>query len=730
VGHRTDRRAVGTRGRPASGDKPLTGRLRSYSRVAGAIGLGVAGLVLFGWWLKLPIFTSVVPGLRPMAPNSALMGVLSSMALLLLSPPSPRPSARFIAKIASMLVCLIAGLTLFEYAAGIDLGIDQLLVPSGEPTIHLFPGRPGPNSALTFLSLGTGLLLLDYGVGRRFRPAEAFIIAAGAIPTIALLGYLLGADALYGIPALLPHSAHVALSIPSAVVMLLLASGTLTARPDSGFMAIIAADDLGGVVARRLLSSLAIFPPVAIALVVGARAGHYSTPSAIAFLLFFALVEGIAVVVITSSRVARLDSEIKHANMALQRSESRVRAFLERASDGIFIADLEGRYTDVNQAGHRMLGYSDGELVGRRIVDIIPREDLGRLERERKQMLEGGSVLSEWNLRRKEGDYLPVEVNATILPGGDWQAIVRDISERKLAERALTRARDGERRARISLERVTTASFTISDALASLRETGLESALRTIVLQVRSLTGAKYAALGIGGDPERPFDPWIYSGTEEDVGPSIRAPDLRTDPGFRGMPPGHPMMHGLLDVPILYKGKTVGNFYLTEKEGADEFTAEDEWNVRLLATRTGAAIELARLYEDEALQRTWLQALFDSMPESVVITDETGRVIQQNHAAQQLAVENGSIALSGDVVPHDVRSPSGERVSPEDLPVSQALLTGEPVVGKELAIRGPSGRMIPIVASATPVSTARGPKGAIVVFQDISALKEIERLRE
>lgn len=105
-------------------------------------------------------------------------------------------------------------------------------------------------------------------------------------------------------------------------------------------------------------------------------------------------------------------------------------SFLDQAPDGIFVADLDGRYTEVNAAGCRMLGYEREEIVGKTIADLIPSDSIDRLERDKEQLLRGEQVVSEWLLRKKDGDWLPVEVSAKILPDGRWQGFVRDISER------------------------------------------------------------------------------------------------------------------------------------------------------------------------------------------------------------------------------------------------------------------------------------------------------------
>jgi PAS domain S-box-containing protein len=117
------------------------------------------------------------------------------------------------------------------------------------------------------------------------------------------------------------------------------------------------------------------------------------------------------------------------------RSASHFRDLIELAPDAVFLADLEGRYTEVNQAACRMLGYDHDELVGKTMLDLIPAEDAPRLAATRITLLVPGQVsTSEWKLRRKDGTFVPVEVSANILSNGRWQSFVRDISERKRIE--------------------------------------------------------------------------------------------------------------------------------------------------------------------------------------------------------------------------------------------------------------------------------------------------------
>src|ERR1051326_3123304 len=67
-------------------------------------------------------------------------------------------------------------------------------------------------------------------------------------------------------------------------------------------------------------------------------------------------------------------------------------------------------------------------------------------------------------------------------------------------------------------------------------------------------------------------------------------------PGAVGMPEAHPPMRSLLAVPIVSAGRVIGNLYLAEKQGAAEFSAEDENTLTRFATQAAQAIENARLH--------------------------------------------------------------------------------------------------------------------------------------
>lgn len=453
--------------------------------------------------------------------------------------------------------------------------------------------------------------------------------------------------------------------------------------------------------------------------------------------------------VIGASGIARDISGRVAMEEALRRSEEQYRALVEQASDGWLVADLSGRILDVNGAAARMLGYAREELIGTMGADLLLRpEELERFWALRDRLRQGGVEVGEWELRRKDGTFVPIEASTKILPDGRWQALVRDITRRKRAEAALAEAHRTELHLRCELERVLAASGAVSDALTGVPEGSLQLALEAVAKQAQLLTNAEYAAAGIGGDEDRPFEAWVYAGMTREQeaaigrwprpigtfavsardGDIVRVPDVARHPRFRGLPRGHPPITSFLGIPIRFRGKPVGNLYLANKRGAEGFDEVDERVVQTLAARTAAAIEIAQLFEREGLQRAWLQTIVEQLPEAVVIADEHGRVVQQNEAAVRLASRGGE--GDGGRVHYELRSAAGAELDPEDHPLHKALARGEETSCEELCLVKPEGELLAVLVSAKPIRTGSGPAGAIMVFQDISEQKEMQRLRD
>jgi PAS domain S-box-containing protein len=140
----------------------------------------------------------------------------------------------------------------------------------------------------------------------------------------------------------------------------------------------------------------------------------------------------------------------------LRASETRYRAVIEQATDGIYLLDADTRrVVESNPSYQRMLGYASDELLGMEVYDFVahPRENvdatIGRTLELRRR------VVGERKYRRKDGLLLDVEVGVSVisLDGRDVICtIVRDVTERKKNEEAL---RQSERLYRTVIEQAT-----------------------------------------------------------------------------------------------------------------------------------------------------------------------------------------------------------------------------------------------------------------------------------
>ncbi len=158
-------------------------------------------------------------------------------------------------------------------------------------------------------------------------------------------------------------------------------------------------------------------------------------------------------------------------------------------------------------------------------------------------------------------------------------------------------------------------------------ELDLDALLDTVLETARSLTGARFAAVGVLDERRRALEQFHTSGIPADVharigdlprgrgilGVLIDDPrplqlhDVTSDPRSFGFPEGHPPMHGFLGVPIKIRGEAWGNLYLTEKEGGDDFDDRDAETVMVLAEWAAIAIENARLFGQARSQRDELE---------------------------------------------------------------------------------------------------------------------------
>jgi signal transduction histidine kinase/ActR/RegA family two-component response regulator len=272
-----------------------------------------------GWVFHLPRLTDWNAGGISMFVNTAICASLGGAATLLLTD-GISPPRIWAARIAALIVMLLAGLTAVEHISGVNLGIDTFLIDgTWGQRAATSPMRMGPPACASFLILGMSLLLVSRGPRSRLIASHLAIIPL-LIALLSVTGYWFGANQLFGVA----HYTGIAFQTSTMVAALGIAAVALV--PEFGMAATLRRDDAGGTVFRRLLLPIIVIPLLlGWARIVGQNMGLYDVAfgtalrSLIEVILFFGLLWA------TSISISR------HAT-ALKRSEQELRILAEERS--------------------------------------------------------------------------------------------------------------------------------------------------------------------------------------------------------------------------------------------------------------------------------------------------------------------------------------------------------------------------------------------------------------
>jgi signal transduction histidine kinase len=206
--------------------------------------------------------------------------------------------------------------------------------------------------------------------------------------------------------------------------------------------------------------------------------------------------------------------------------------------------------------------------------------------------------------------------------------------------------------------------------------------LQLIVDHVRELVAAQYAALGIV-DEAGMITEFITSGiTAEErraIGDlprghgllgliirenrSYRIPTIAAHPESYGFPANHPQMDSFLGMPVTVKGEVVGRLYLTNKQNAAEFSADDQALVEMFALHAGIAIENARLHtqierlavvdERDRISRDLHDSIIQSIYGVTLSLEDVPELVEEAPAEARQRMDHAVDALHG--VIRDIR---------------------------------------------------------------------------
>ncbi|MEI6385134.1 MAG: PAS domain S-box protein [Spirochaetota bacterium] len=319
----------------------------------------------------------------------------------------------------------------------------------------------------------------------------------------------------------------------------------------------------------------------------------------------------------------------------LRASKEQYRVLLERAADGIFISGPDGCFTEINAAGHALVGASKGALMGKCIEDLIDPEDLAERPVARELLERGLPVFAERRLLRDDGSPVSVEISSQQLEDHRTIAILRDISERKWSERkALLRLRLSEVASLSELDGLIQVILDEAEA-ATASVIGfyhfIDEDQKTLTLQVWSTNtlvtmctaegkGSHYDIneAGIWVDAVHTRQPVIHN-------------DYASLPNRKGLPPGHAPVVRELVIPIIRNGLVVAILGVGNKAAPYDF--RDIEKARNLADLSWEIVERKRTMIQLKESETRFSQVFRGSPLPTVITKaESGDIVDVNDA--------------------------------------------------------------------------------------------------
>ena len=454
--------------------------LQSFSQKAGIAVIAIGCTVILGWIFDLQLLKSILPGLPSMKFNTATCFILGGFSLLFqhqwraeLTTIKHQKIYNYLTFSASFLIILISLITLVQYSFNLDLGIDQLLFKhSSTLTSAAAPGRMAPNTVASFLLLGTALLLLSVKRPKYLR-IQILSCCAFLIAFLGLIGYIYGTAFFYKM------GAPTGMALHTSAAFVLLSFGILFASPDKGFMAVIASDRAGGIMARRLLPPAIIIPPlVGYFIMSGERLEAYTSEVGISLLsvlnviIFTFLIWQNAKTLCTADRKryraelglrkakADLETEVEKRTLqlqlvneqlqqqildsqateqVLQKNYNLLLTVINSTPTALFVKDIEGCYMMLNAAGASIIGKSFDEIIGRDDSELFSPEIAENIRKSDRQIVTAGKTQvmeEELPVQGKLRTFLSTKNVYRDGQGkiGGIVSIARDITDRKQAE--------------------------------------------------------------------------------------------------------------------------------------------------------------------------------------------------------------------------------------------------------------------------------------------------------
>jgi two-component system, sensor histidine kinase len=415
-------------------DPILVKRCQAAARFCAFIAVAIGTAVLIGWTLDIGVLKSITPGWVTMKVNAALGLIFGGLSLAAVGKGQQVPEWRGIQLALALMAALIGLLTVGEYLLATDFGIDQLLFPAPAE-----PGRMPLGAAICIAFAGVALLLP--GNRKKCIIFQFAALSGMLIGILAIIGYMYGVAALYGINVYSKEALH------SAIGLVAINLGVLLTRPHCGLIAVTTSKTAGGMMARRLLP-LALIAPILIGWlrIQGEQHGLFDKRFGLGLVAFSYILLFTGFIWRTAEFLRQSEQRQFSAERARRRQQAQLSGIIDSAMDAILMIDAAQRIVLFNPAAEQMFGRNAAEVLGRPLAMLLPQHV--RVQHAAHIHSFGGNGMSRHHTNRlgditglrSNGEEFPVEASVSCLEADNDQfytAILRDVTENRQVQDAL-----------------------------------------------------------------------------------------------------------------------------------------------------------------------------------------------------------------------------------------------------------------------------------------------------
>lgn len=411
-------------------------------------------------------------------------------------------------------------------------------------------------------------------------------------------------------------------------------------------------------------------------------------------------------------------TEQKKADDARRASEKKFMAIFENSMDSVLLTHPDGSIAMVNAITAELFGYTREELLKLDRAAVLDMKDphLAAALEERKK---SGHIRCELTGIRKDGTRFPVEVSSAVFKDDkdeEWTSMfIREITERKKVEKdfedLLNTVDEKKRWLEAVIDRAPMGILLIQGGEKSsiLPNSWAQELFGNEIDWHNGLD----AVIGIVCDPAK--------------GKALGFEELATSRAMKGETTSG--MEQLLcfkdgrKIPVLVNSGPIRN---AEGEIIGAVTIFQDISAQKKVER-----DLKQAVKQLNTEKHWLNTVFESAPLGIILVkpENPDQPIPNAYARRVIGSmiewSKGRGAYVG--IAH---SSKGKKLSKSEL-VSSRILKGQTVEAEEQLLRLADGREIPILAAGAPILDEQGNNlGAVAFFQDITSMKELERLRE